>query len=62
MYLQLYELAVTPRFIVVVILSILYLVILKKEKGFFTILFKICAIIYILLYLVALYMYLFQMG
>ena len=62
MYLQLYELAVTPRFIVVVILSILYLVILKKEKGFFTILFKICAIIYVLLYLVALYMYLFQMG
>ena len=62
MYLQLYQLAVTPRFIVVVVLSILYLIILRKEKGFFTILFKICAFVYVLLYLVALYMYLFQMG
>jgi hypothetical protein len=62
MYLQLYQLAVTPRFIVVVILSILYLIIRRKEKGFFTILFKICAVVYVLLYLVALYMYLFRMD
>ncbi len=56
---ELSQLAISPLYIFMVIGSILYLTVLRKEKGCFLIFFRVCAVLYIVIYLIAMYMFIF---
>lgn len=58
MYSLLSQLAVSPLFIILVIVSVLYLIILRKDKGCLSFVGKIGSVVYICTYLIALYIYL----
>lgn len=49
------QLAVSPLFILMVVASIVYLRILRKDKGFWTNFGRVAAVVYIVIYLIALY-------
>ncbi|PGZ96248.1 hypothetical protein COE51_18620 [Bacillus pseudomycoides] len=59
MTLEFAQLAVSPLFIVVVLLALFYFIFNRKDKGFFTKFFLICSLIYICIYLLAFYFYFF---
>ncbi|MET3700112.1 hypothetical protein SAMN05877753_1176 [Bacillus oleivorans] len=53
------QLAVSPLYILMVVLSILYLIFLREDKGCITTFGRIASVVYILIYLLALYLFIF---
>lgn len=56
---ELSQLAISPLYILMVMGCILFLSVLRKEKGCLLNLFRVCAVLYIVIYLIAIYMFIF---
>ena len=53
------QLAISPKYIFVVLISLSYLIFFWKDRGFFTNLWKVFALAHIGIYLIALFLFIF---